>query len=99
MASQTETFKKDLDELRAAIDALASDVNTMSKSMSDDLAARAKSTASKARESAAGMAEDVMEKGKQTADAVEAKVQANPLQSLLMAFGLGVLLSQLINRR
>lgn len=99
MASQTETLKKDLDELRAAIDALASDVNTMSKSMSDDLAARAKSTASKARESAAGMAEDVMEKGKQTADAVEAKVQANPLQSLLMAFGLGVLLSQLINRR
>lgn len=99
MASQTDTLKKDLDELRAAIEALAGDVNTISKSMSDDLATRAKNTANRAKKSAAGIADDMVEKGKQTASAVEEKVQTNPMQSLMVAFGLGVLLSQLLNRR
>ena len=87
MASETENLKNDVAELQASINKLTKDMSTLSKSIGNNVGENAKRVADQARE-----------RGKQSADAVEAHVAENPFRSLLIAFGAGVVISQLIRR-
>ncbi|CAN0449939.1 unnamed protein product [Ectocarpus fasciculatus] len=99
MASETETLKKDIDELRGSIEKLSKDVSSMGQSMAQDLKAKAGNAAESIRDGAKATAQQIGEKGKQGAEAVENTVRERPFQSLLVAFGAGLLLAQLLRRR
>lgn len=92
MVSETDTLKKDVDELRAAIAQITKDLSALSKNaanaVKDDIKANARKTADHARE-----------KTRQSADAVAATVGEYPFRSVLIAFGAGVLMSLLLTRR
>ncbi|MEQ8741225.1 MAG: hypothetical protein RLO05_05660 [Rhodospirillales bacterium] len=92
MATQDETLKKDMAELRAALDQLTKDVSTLSKNF-------ASSINSEVRENMKKAADQAREKGKQSAEAVGVAVGEHPFRSLLIAFGAGVLMSLLVSRR
>ncbi len=91
MASETETLKKDMADLRTSIDKLTKDVSAISKSMAEE-------TQGEIRDKAQRLAEQARDKGKQSAEAVGTTVSDNPLRSVLIAFGAGVVFSQLIRR-
>ncbi|MEX2615970.1 MAG: hypothetical protein WD767_07740, partial [Alphaproteobacteria bacterium] len=99
MASDSETLKKDIAELRASIETLTRDVTSMSQSMSDGLKERASRTADSVRNGARNAANEIGVKGRQSAEAVENTVRDKPLQSLVVAFGAGLLLAQLLRKR
>lgn len=101
MAAQTEaeTLKKDLDELRHSVERLSKDVSSLSKSLADQLKTEASSAAHQARKSAAAVADEINAKGKESAEAMENAVKEHPFQGLLIAFGIGLLLSQILAKR
>ncbi|MDA0661907.1 MAG: hypothetical protein O3B08_03610 [Proteobacteria bacterium] len=99
MASESETLKKDVEELRAAIETLTKDVSTISQSMTDGLKDKAARAADNVREGARNAANEIGAKGRQSAEAVEQTVRDKPLQSLVVAFGAGLLLAQLLRKR
>ncbi len=99
MASEAETLKKDIEELRGSIEKLSKDVSSIGQSMAKDIKARAGETAENVRDGAKATVRQIGEKGKQGAEAVENTVRERPFQSLLVAFGAGLLISQLIRKR
>tara|TARA_R110001606_G_scaffold149857_1_gene289878 strand:- start:268 stop:567 length:300 start_codon:yes stop_codon:yes gene_type:complete len=99
MATESETLKKDIEELRASMEKLTKDVSSISQSLTDGLKDKASRAANNARESARNVASEIGTKGKQSAEAVEQTVRDKPLQSLVVAFGAGLLLAQLMRKR
>lgn len=98
-ASDTEALKKDIEELRATLEKLTKDVGTVSQSMAEQLKTRATVTAEGLRDSAQHLASEIGARSAESAKAVESKVRENPVQSLLISFGVGLLLSHLFTRR
>lgn len=98
MASDSETLKQDIAELRASLDKLSKDVASISQSLAQDLKARATGTADDLRDRARAVAGDISAKGKESAEALENTVRERPLQSLLIAFGVGLLLAHLLRK-
>ena len=99
MANESEDLKKDIEALKATINKLAKDVSSMSNSMADDLKARAGSAADDVREGARAVAGEIGDKGRESVEAIENTVRDRPFQSLLIAFGSGLLLAQLLRKR
>jgi ElaB/YqjD/DUF883 family membrane-anchored ribosome-binding protein len=88
MVSEADTLRKDVDELKAALNNVAKDVSKLGKTYAAE-------QASKVREGAY----ELGEKGQQSAEALGNVVREHPLQSLLVSFGVGVIVSQLIRKR
>ena len=99
MANDSENLKKDIEMLKATIDKLAKDVSSISASMADDLKARASGKADEVREDARAVAGEICEKGRESVEAIENTVRDRPFQSVLVAFGTGLLLAQFMRRR
>lgn len=99
MATESETLKKDVAELQATLNKLTKDVTSMSQAMAEDVKSRAGKANGEIRENVKKFAEQARDKGKESAEVVGAQVGENPFRSLLIAFGAGVVLSQLISRR
>jgi ElaB/YqjD/DUF883 family membrane-anchored ribosome-binding protein len=99
MTARTETLSKDVEELRAAIDKLTSDVSAIGKSVAGDARASASQKASEMSDAAKQKAAEIGEKGQAAKGAVEDTVRDRPLQSVALAFGAGMLLAGLISRR
>lgn len=99
MASETDTLKKDMADLRASIDALTKDVSTMSRSFADDAKNGASKKAEELRDNINKVAGQARDKSKESVEAVSTSVAENPLRSLVFAFGAGVVISQLLQRR
>jgi ElaB/YqjD/DUF883 family membrane-anchored ribosome-binding protein len=98
MATESETLRKDVQELRAAMEQLTKDVSTISQSLAKDLKGRASETADGLRDSARSAAHQIGEKGRESTETMEQTVRERPFQSLLVAFGAGLLLSQFLRR-
>jgi ElaB/YqjD/DUF883 family membrane-anchored ribosome-binding protein len=98
MASDSETLKQDMAELRASLDRLSKDVASISQSLAQELKSRATGKADDLRDRARAVADDVSAKGKESAEALEKTVRERPLQSLLIAFGAGLLLAHLLRK-
>ena len=99
MASETDTLKKDMADLRASIDALTKDVSTMSRSMSNDAKNSASEKAAELRDNISKAAGQARDKSRESVEAVSTSVAENPLRSLVFAFGAGIVISQLLQRR
>lgn len=98
MATESDTLRKDMADLRASLDKLSKDVSALSQSVADDMKSRAGQTAEALRDSARNLADDIGTKGKESAELVEKTVRERPFQSLIAAFGAGLLLAQLLRR-
>ena len=99
MASESESLKKDIEELRAILDKLGKDVSSISHSLAEDLKTRASRTADDIRDGARTVAGEIGEKGKESVEVIEKTVRDRPFQSLLVAFGAGLLLAQFLRKR
>lgn len=97
-ATETDTLKKDMADLRATLERLSRDVAGISDTITRDLKERATSKMESLKAGSEKLARDIGQKGRNSVAAVETSVQEHPIQSLLMAFGAGVVIAQLLRR-
>jgi len=88
--------KKDIEELRSDIAALGKDMKTLVRNGAAKRAAS--SAADTLQERAEAALASVAEQGRNAAQSVEKNVKGRPLESLLVAFGVGVLIGQLVRK-
>lgn len=92
---QNEDFSEQLEALRRQVSSLSDAMGTATgRSKANGLDEKAERIASKGKK-AMRMA---LEKGKAAVSGVETSVSANPLASIAVAFGLGILLGRMIRR-
>lgn len=92
-------LKKDIDELRSALNTLTRDLRSAVDANAKSASAKAGEKLDEVRRDAADIAHKVADRGRESAEAVADAVKERPLQSLLVAFGIGLLLSRLLDRR
>lgn len=98
MTTDTKQKDDDMVELRASFDRLTKDVASLSHSLADVLKSRAGQAADGIREGVKTAADEISEKSKDSKEAVEQTIRERPLQSLLAAFGAGLLIAQLFRK-
>lgn len=86
-----ETLKKDLANLKAELSTLGKDVKTLAR---NGAAPRLHAL----REEAQSAVESLREQGREAVQTVGTTVKSRPAESLLVAFGIGVLLGQIIRK-
>jgi len=99
--STTETNRADV-ALREEIERLRADVTTLRDNLSHltkDAGRAAKAGVYEAKAHLSEAAHTATEKGKQAAHAIEQKVEDNPLISVGIAFGVGLLVGALLRGR
>lgn len=98
MASETETLKKDMADLRSALESLTKDMSSLSKTMTENMKDSVQETNGELKQKAQKLVEQAREKGKHSAEVASTAVSENPFRSILISFGAGILISQLIRR-
>lgn len=98
MTSETIHAKADMAELRANLDKLTEDVAKISHSMASVIKSSAGRAANNVSDGVRTAVEEIKEKGKDSKDAIENTIQERPFQSLLVAFGAGLLIAQLFRK-
>ncbi len=83
MASESETLRKDMEELRASVEKLTKDMADLSQSWTNDMKSRAGHTAEALRDTARTVADEIGAKTKESAEVVEKTVRERPFQSLI----------------
>lgn len=104
MATETkqndvDALRKDIDDLKAALAELSKDVKSSAEAREHRFAEAARSKIEDIEHGAADFAKRAADRGRQSAEAVENTVRERPVQSLLVAFGAGLLLAKLLDRR
>jgi ElaB/YqjD/DUF883 family membrane-anchored ribosome-binding protein len=102
----TDKNSSDVDTLRADIEALRNDVAAVTKSLGDLARKRADgvkdaawSQAEHMRDEFGNIVDDLSTRGRQQVDRLEKEVADRPLFSLITAFGVGLLIGKLLDRR
>lgn len=105
MASQTPEGKAGEDDLQAQLDALKADIAALAALLQGEGRGLAEALAAKAAEMSGEAAQRTREAlgdiGAETArieERIETRVREKPLQSVLLAFGLGLFVSVLLRR-
>tara|TARA_R110001592_G_scaffold291718_3_gene561192 strand:+ start:895 stop:1194 length:300 start_codon:yes stop_codon:yes gene_type:complete len=98
MNAKNEQAHNDFDELKATIEKLTADVSAMSHSLANLLKAGAGRAADDIRDGIKSAAGDISDKGKASKEAIEMTVRERPFQSLLAAFGVGLLIAHLCRK-
>lgn len=102
MAGETPKGKDDLqaqlDALRAEIAALAATLQSDGRKLADSLKERAGDMSEEAVAKARATLKDIKAETDRMEDKLEAQVREKPLQSVLIAFGLGLVVSILLRR-
>jgi len=97
---EVEVLKDDIARLREDIASLASAVlGAASDTLGDTLGeakAKVSGKSQQAREEFTGRMNDGLERGKQFVDEVDAQVTRHPVGSVLVAFGVGLLIAKLL---
>ena len=86
--SGNKTLEADLAALREDLKSLASTVSDIGKSKSEEIKTQMGDSVDKA-----------VEKGRDAADTVQEAVKQRPVTSVLLAFGIGVLIGHVLDRR
>lgn len=97
-AAATDDLQTQLDALRADIAALAALLQTDGRKMADTLRARAEELRDQTRAEVESALGDIRANAGRIEDQLESRVRDKPLQSLLMAFGLGLVVSVFLRR-
>lgn len=90
--SSTAQLKKDIEGLKDAVAKLIADAKEEGRT-------RGRNANAAVSDKAAEIGHALGEQGRKSAAAIEKTVQNRPVQSLLIAFGVGVLVSQLLRRQ
>lgn len=98
MTTPTKHTEDDMADLRASFDKLSKDVASLHHSLAEVLRSRAGQAAAEIREGIDSAAEDIGTKSAEYKDSIEKTVRERPFQSLLAAFGIGLLIAQLFRR-
>lgn len=94
----SDDVRKDIEELRKDLASLGKDVRKLAREGAGDASRRATSTVEDLQNRAESALSSVAEQGRDAAKNVEGTVKSHPLESLLVAFGVGVLLGNIIRR-
>lgn len=85
---------EDLDDLRAEVDRLTKALAEARSTFAEDAGVHAESL----RESAENVAEDLSERAQEGWSELQKQISDNPVQSAVIAFGIGFALSRLLSR-
>tara|TARA_R110002110_G_scaffold91964_12_gene239289 strand:- start:5522 stop:5821 length:300 start_codon:yes stop_codon:yes gene_type:complete len=99
MSTSNDAIKKDIDDLRAVLNQLTSDVSELSKSTATNLKSQGEKKAAELKAGVQAGSQAAVEKGRESAAAIEGTVRERPFQSLMVAFGAGLILSQILRKR
>lgn len=97
--NDVDALKKDIEELKAALADLRRDAKKAAESREHRFTEAAREKLGDIEEGATDFAKRAADRGRRSAEAVENTVREKPLQSLLIAFGAGLLLAKLLDRR
>jgi ElaB/YqjD/DUF883 family membrane-anchored ribosome-binding protein len=105
MAAETPKGKAGNDDLQTQLDALRADLSALaallqanSQKAAEGLKEKADALTGEARARATAAMGDLRREADRLEDRLETQVREKPLQSLMMAFGLGLLVSILLRR-
>jgi ElaB/YqjD/DUF883 family membrane-anchored ribosome-binding protein len=91
LESEFDTFKDDLNKLR-------SDISNLSAALRDTTSETVREQVDTIRNRVDQITRDAREHGRQTLDDLTDRIEERPLTSVLIAFGVGVLLGRLLDR-
>jgi len=94
-----EVLKEDLAKLRADVAQLVAALAAEQNEKVEGLRAKAGEKLNRAQEASAEAMAQAGEMARGSVDAVEHSVKEHPLASLLAAFGLGLVIAQILSRR
>lgn len=94
-----EKLQKDIDDLKSAISTLTKDLQNTADDRGQRLGAAAREKLDEFGRSASGVARKAADRGRESAEYAAETIRERPLQSLLVAFGAGLLLAKLLDRR
>lgn len=97
--SDVDTLRKDIDDLSAAVKTLTEDIGKAARANGASFKERAGEKLDAVGEEASRFAHRVADRGRDTADAVAGVARERPFQSMLVAFGVGLLAAKLLDRR
>jgi ElaB/YqjD/DUF883 family membrane-anchored ribosome-binding protein len=105
MTAETPKGKTGSDDLQAQLDALRSEIASLAASLQADgkkmagaIKDRAEGLTEEAKVRARATLKDIQTETDRIEDKIEAQVREKPLQSVLLAFGLGLVVSVLLRR-
>ena len=95
MAEAKHTTRDDIDALREDIAALKADLATAVETMRNNSASTVSGLAQQISDEASALDREVADRGTKATHAIENKVEEQPLTSVMLAFGLGYIISRL----
>lgn len=93
---EVEVLKEDIAKLREDIASLASAVLGAASGSFDDAKAKANDKSQEAREAFTGKMNEGIDRGKQFLGDIDEQVTRNPIGSVLVAFGVGILVAKIL---
>lgn len=97
--TDVDVLRKDIEDLKASVSALIGDLKKSADARGTSAAESARAKLDSLGQSASDMARAAADRGRHTAEAAADTVRDRPLQSVLIAFGAGLLLAKLLDRR
>ncbi|WP_276955846.1 DUF883 family protein [Allomeiothermus silvanus] len=94
-----QALKDDLRSLRADVSSLMESLKGAASSKAKELGSTLKETSGQLGTQVKDALGTAREKGGQVASDLEARIQERPLMSVLVAFGVGLVLSRILSRR
>ena len=94
-----DTLRKDIDALSAAVKTLTEDIGKAAKTNGASFTERAGEKLDAAGAEAGRLAHKVADRGRAAADSVADVARERPFQSMLVAFGVGLVAAKLLDRR
>lgn len=101
----TRNLDQELDTLRADLGKIRDDIASLTRSLGEAATAEAKAggerlseAAHAARDRAQRFAESARAQGEEGIAAVERRIEQNPFSSVLIAFGVGLVIGKLLDR-
>ena len=101
----TRNLDQELDTLRADLGKIRDDIASLTRTLGDAAAAEAKAGGAKlneaahaAKDRAQRFAESARTQGEEGIAALEERIEQNPITSILVAFGFGLVIGKLLDR-
>ena len=98
-SKEYDALKEDLAQLREDMERLVKSILEEHRRDAEDIRTKAGETVNRARAAGAEAFQRAGDRAQESVDAAERTVREHPILSLLAAFGLGLLISQLLDRR